>query len=392
MKKYTFFLLVIVIASCTGGNKKEQLNTDVKTIKIDWNNISDAMDYSPMVEDSVLMFPLETTDDCLIGEVTKLIYQNNLIYIADNTSRSIFVFDMSGKLKTKIHANGNGPGEYTEIWYFTVHGTDIIVYDINIGKLLFYDASGKFVRDIDTSKIWGTDLFCIGDKIYLPNNRSSSESGYYNLFTIDLNNSNKIEKYLPFDEPQNNQGWSIDSYYAQLGNEALLCFCPFDELYTVNDKEVYLSYKIDFGDRRLPKQYIEGDGTTALRTAIRDKYITGLERVRQSQKYILLQFNDYMTLYNKETGEMQTTKDLRNSLLGNLLLQPNGDRFTIQDEKIIQYYEADSWSYSGIAEQLKSSDTHFYTEELRQKFLKLATTDGSDSNPIILIQRLKSNS
>lgn len=115
MKKYTFFLLVIVIASCTGGNKKEQLNTDVKTIKIDWNNISDAMDYSPMVEDSVLMFPLETTDDCLIGEVTKLIYQNNLIYIADNTSRSIFVFDMSGKLKTKIHANGNGPGEYTEI-------------------------------------------------------------------------------------------------------------------------------------------------------------------------------------------------------------------------------------------------------------------------------------
>lgn len=270
-----------------------------------------------------------------------------------------------------------------------MHGTDIIVYDINIRKLLFYDASGKFVRDIDTSKIWGTDLFCIGDKIYLPNDGSSSESGYYNLFTIDLNNSNKIEKYLPFDEPQNNQGWGIDSYYAQLGNEALLCFCPFDELYTVNDKEVYLSYKIDFGDRRLPKQYIEGDGTTALRTAIRDHYITGLERVRQSQKYILLQFNDYMTLYNKETGEMQTTKDLRNSLLGNLLLQSNGDRFTIQDEKIIQYYEADSWSYSGIAEQLKSSDTHFYTEELRQKFLKLATTDGSDSNPIILIQRLR---
>lgn len=359
MKKCTFFLLVIVIASCTGGNKKEQLNTDVKTIKIDWNNISDAMDYSPMVEDSVLMFPLETTEDCLIGEVTKLIYQNNLIYIADNTSRSIFVFDMSGKLKTKIHANGNGPGEYTEIWYFTVHGTDIIVYDINISKLLFYDASGKFIRDIDTSKIWGTDLFCIGDKIYLPNDGSSSESGYYHLFTIDLNNSNKIEKYLPFDEPQNNQGWGIDSYYAQLGNEALLCFCPFDELYTVNDKGVYLSYKIDFGDRRLPKQYIEGDGTTALRTAIRDNYITGVDRVRQSQKYILLQFKNHMTIYNKETGEMQTTKDLRNSLLGNLLLQSNGDRFTIQDEKIIQYYEADSWSYSGIAERLKSSDTHF---------------------------------
>ena len=33
--------------------------------------------------------------------------------------------------------------------------------------------------------------------------------------------------------------------------------------------------------------------------------------------------------------------------------------------------------------------THFYTEELRQKFLQLAKTDGSESNPIILIQKLK---
>lgn len=40
-------------------------------------------------------------------------------------------------------------------------------------------------------------------------------------------------------------------------------------------------------------------------------------------------------------------------------------------------------------EQLESNDTHFYTEELRQKFLKLAKTDGSESNPIILIQKMK---
>lgn len=387
--RYAFLLLVVLLSGC--ANHPKQPDSDVKLLTIDWKHISDAMDYSFMVEDSVLMIPLETTDECLIGEVTKLIYQNDLIYIADNTSQSVFVFDKFGKLKTKIHVVGNGPGEYTEINYFTVHGTDMVVYDINIRKLLFYDASGKFIYDKDVSDIWGTDLFCIGDILYLPNDGSSSKSGFYNLFTIDLSHSDKIEKYLPFEDSQNDQGWSIDSYYALLGNEALLCFCPFDELYTVKDGEVSLSYKVDFGDRRLPKQYIEGDGTTALRTAIRDNYVTGIDRVRQSKKYVFLQFgdseNDYVTIYNKETGEIQTTKDLSNAKMGDLLLQANGESFIIQNERIIQCYNADYWNYPGAMERVESS--HFYTEELKQKFLKLTQTDESESNPIILIQKLK---
>lgn len=393
MKKNIFFLLIIVLAGCTSGSKNKSLNDDVKLLQIDWDQVSDAIDYSPMVEDSILIIPLETTNECLIGEVTKLLYQNNLIYIVDNISKSIFVFDMSGKLKKKVHSAGNGPGEYTNISYFTVHGTDMILFDHFMNKFLFYDASGKFIREKNIGDIWTSDLFCMGDKLYLPNNQSSSKSGFYHLYTIDLKNSDKIKKYLPFAEPQSNQGWSIDFYYAQLENEALLCFFPYDELYNVQNEEVSLLYKIDFGNKRLPKQYIEGDGTTALRTAIRDKYVTGVERVRQSHKYILLQFsdskNDYMTIYNKETGEMQTTKNLQNSLLGNLSLQFLGEKFTIQDEKIIQCYDADYWHIFGSSEYVESKDTHFYTEELRQKFLKLVQTDGSESNPIILIQKLK---
>lgn len=387
-RKEIFLLLMMLLSSCNGEKLKKE-GADVGLIKIDWNSISDAMDYSSLVEDSVIMFPLETTDDCLIGEVTKLICQNNLIYIADNTSKSIFVFDMSGKLQTRVHAVGNGPGEYTNISYFAVHGTDMILFDHYIGKFLFYDASGKFIRDRGTGNIWTEELFCMGNKLYLPNS-SKTKEGFYKLFTIDLS-SDKIEKFLPVDEPKNNQGFGEVSY-AQLGNEALLCFFPYYELYTVKDEEVSLSYKVDFGDRFLPQQFIEGDGTIALRTAIRDNYVTGIERVRQSMKYLFIQFgdseNDYISIYNKETGEMQTTKHLQNARMGNLQLQPNG-YFIIQDEQIIQCYSADYWNMLGTIEYLKSSDTHFYTEELRQKLLQLAKTDGSESNPIILIQKLK---
>lgn len=379
---------MILFSSCTGNLKKKSA-TDVSLLKIDWKHISDVKDYSSLVEDSVVMFPLETTDDCLIGEVTKLICQNNLIYIADNTSKSIFVFDMSGKLKTRVYAVGSGPGEYTNISYFTVHGTDIILFDHYMGKFLFYDASGKFIRDKSIGNIWTEELFCMENKLYLPNS-SKTKEGCYKLFTIDLS-SDKIENFLPFEEPKNNQGFGEISY-AQLGNEVLLCLFPYDELYMIKDEKISLLYKIDFGDRRLPKHFIEGDGTIALRTAIRDNYVTGIERVLQSMKYLFIQFgdseNDYISIYNKETGEMQTTKHLQNARMGDLQLQPNGD-FIIQDEQIIQCYSADNWNMLGSIEYLKSNDTHFYTEELRQKFLQLAETDGSESNPIILIQKLK---
>lgn len=392
MKKCTFFLLMFVLASCTGNSTKKQSNAGVKLLKIDWKHVSDAMDYSLMVEDSVIIFPLETTNECLIGEITKLIYQNNLIYIADNISKSIFVFDMSGKLQTRIHSVGNGPGEYTNISYFTVHGTDIVMFDHFMGRFLFYNASGEFIRDKNSDDVWAEDLFCIGDKLYLPNS-SKTKKGCYKLFAIDPKKSDKIEMFLPFDESKRGQGWGIHSYYALLGNEALLCFYPYDELYTIKDDEVSLSYKIDFGDKRLPKQYIEGDGTTAIRTAIRDNYVTGIERVRQSQKYLYIQFsdseNDYMAIYNKDTGKMNTTKKMYHSKMGDLSLQANGEKFTIQNEQIVQCYNADYWNSLGVIEYLESSDAHFYTEELKQKFLKLAQADGSESNPIILIQRLK---
>lgn len=91
------------------------------------------------MEDSVSIISLETKEERLIGEVTKLSHQNNLIYIADNLSKSIFVFDMSGKLQNKIHAVGNGPGEYVNISYFTVHGNDMVILDHYARKLLFYE-------------------------------------------------------------------------------------------------------------------------------------------------------------------------------------------------------------------------------------------------------------
>lgn len=131
----TLFVILFIILSL--GCAEKEISTDSKVLKIDWKSVSNVIDYSPMVEDSVTIIHLETTDECLIGEVSKLIFQNNLFYIADNISKSLFVFDRCGKLKTKVHAVGNGPGEYSNISYFTVHGTDMVLFVHYMGKFFF---------------------------------------------------------------------------------------------------------------------------------------------------------------------------------------------------------------------------------------------------------------
>ena len=142
--KYQIWVLVLVMfAGCQTRNNKES-DAAIVPIRMDWDKVVDEFDYSGMVEDSVLVIPLETRDDCLIGEMTKMVYQNNLIYVSDNVSKAIYVFDETGKLVTKLRAVGNGPGEYLNITSFTVRGTDMAIYDHFANRLLFYNAKEMF--------------------------------------------------------------------------------------------------------------------------------------------------------------------------------------------------------------------------------------------------------
>ena len=65
-------LLAFLMVGCT--EKRSEGQEEITSIVIDWDNISDNLDYSSWVEDSVLVVPLETREDCLIGEILSLIH------------------------------------------------------------------------------------------------------------------------------------------------------------------------------------------------------------------------------------------------------------------------------------------------------------------------------
>lgn len=128
-------LLAFLMVGCT--EKRSEGQEEITSIVIDWDNISDNLDYSSWVEDSVLVVPLETREDCLIGEISNLIYQNHRIYVVDNMSNAVYVFDETGRLQSKICSVGNGPKEYLGITAFAVQESRMFIYDKMKGKSWF---------------------------------------------------------------------------------------------------------------------------------------------------------------------------------------------------------------------------------------------------------------
>ena len=123
--------------------------------------------------DNVEFIPLETTDECLIGDAC---------IVSSITQKDIFVFDYekcyrfdrNGKFLNAIGAKGNGPGEYTRPMRAIVDTLNQWVYfpDHWTGRLLKYDYSGNFLEESQpkglSSDIWlhKPMEFLFGDSFY----------------------------------------------------------------------------------------------------------------------------------------------------------------------------------------------------------------------------------
>ncbi len=382
-------LLAMVITSCS--DKKQEVPQNVVPIVVDWDNITEKFDYSPLVEDSALVVPLETRDDCLIGNIFRLVYQNHKIYVADDLGKAVYVFDETGHLLSKLRAVGNGPKEYLAIEGFAVHNSQLLIYDKMKRKILFYKEDGQFLYEKDASKVWGTDLFCQGDSIYLVNNGSNSPMGYYHLFRMPIaEGKDEAEAMMPF-EDYGKAGWFIGNKYCCASkNEALFWLWPYDMLYTVKGGNAYPCYRIDFGNKRLPERYIRGDGRIALETAIRDKYVTGFDWVTQSEHSISFSYSDekgtIVTIYKKETGEMVSTRQLYNKMLGGLYVTPS--KIQIENDYIITYRSVEAWRLEAEYGDIDLDKCEFYSESTKEMFKTFPKMDV-ESNPVVIIQKLK---
>lgn len=284
---------VIVFTLCEllfcGCSKKVSVDNDEQSF--DLSGTFDKVLFSSVV-DSVSYVEFEMTEESLIGIVGRVLFANNKYFIQDITSKSILVFDCSGKYLHKLSKYGQGPGEYIGMEAFCVDEEDnIYVLDTSLKRILKYNIQGEFIEEVcniedlprsDIGYVNGQFLLCMPDY-----NNDQFRRG---IFLLDP----KTNKYNQIVKIEKKEGVLLQWYFQFNGQNSSTYYAlnNYDDLfYKIKDDKVISARKITVMPKRDEATNEGYELVSCVETSKWDVMVGGST---QNSKYIF---------YNRETGE-----------------------------------------------------------------------------------------
>jgi len=229
---------IILLASCKGGDKKIAIKHQIKLN----NELKNANFFDFIRETKYIQ--LETSDEVLISEVTKLYVSKERIYILDQRKlMGLFVFDLKGKFLFKIMRVGGGPGEYHIISDFIINEKDKTIRLLaDGGRLINYDFTGRFIEEEKVPLLYASFIFPLTENKYVMANYSSVNEKSLVYF---LDEKFKIES-ASIETPS---GWErikrrMEVSYSGYHMNYLFSFICSTKIYEINQNGV--SAKYDF--------------------------------------------------------------------------------------------------------------------------------------------------
>lgn len=86
MRNSVLLLILFIFVGCTHSTDKNVADKDVKEIFIDPETFEKYLDLSGILNDSIEIVPLETTEECLISEINQIELYKDKIYMSDCTN------------------------------------------------------------------------------------------------------------------------------------------------------------------------------------------------------------------------------------------------------------------------------------------------------------------
>jgi hypothetical protein len=239
--------LIIPIITFNCSNNSNMYNDKGKLINIKPN---ENIDYVLMssIADSVSYIKLETTEECLISQITKIIYFKTNYYIIDSRQNEILCFSSDGRFRNRFNKFGKGPGEYIKIEdaFINRKTESLEVFDKGQRKILIYDLNYNFIREIKLELV--RDIIPIENGNYLCYNyNDDSKYTRTGLWEIDSNGkftnhyfkSDKYYKILT--------DWNVFYYYD---NNIRVFARQNNNIYNICNDTVSNLYMYGFPDYR----------------------------------------------------------------------------------------------------------------------------------------------
>lgn len=298
-------IIIICLISCDSTQSADRIDESrATTIKIATNNGTPDLD---SIVRNHKFTRLETSEECLVGEVYKLSCRNKKYYILDrHLQKALFVFDEEGKFRNRIGRRGRGPGEFIEPTDFIVSDSTVTVFDMFGHKLLYYNPDGTFIRSVRLPySIYEIESGRDGSAIYAVGGDNSKCDSLKNYELLEIGPEGDIRakvyknKYsMDFSNKYDLQGFDEDVIYKKAFRPAV---------YMLRDKNLYAKYIFDIPSHALPGDYeklCKGNFERFIKQ-YRDEYTYFNGQFWETDRYagigITAKRMPYLVVYDKDT-------------------------------------------------------------------------------------------
>ena len=383
--RYVLFTLVFVPFFLSCDNQRRNTN-DIINIRLE-PDIEKANKLSELI-DSIFIIPLETTEDALLANISKLEYDNGHYFVLNSNDKLVYVFDGTGKFTHRIAKKGNAPGEVQHPECFALDKKHKEVWLTNNDAFYRYDYEGNYKGSKPYSLAFND--FCIekNSNIYLYTgkcNNSHIGDGFLtgDITLLNVNNEKKtwfVSEIALRQQP----GKTIESYYSnipfceQKDGQITVHYVFSDTLYSIDDTMISPKYAIDFGENKSSVDLNELPASEARKyMEARPNTPWFVNNVLETSSFLLFTYNigfkmQSTVFYNKKNSH------LKEGFLINDLLEGHIWMLGIRGNRFVGYITASDKRINNKLSAFVNEDKLSVLQELPE-----------DSNPILIEFTLK---
>lgn len=233
------FLMISIGCEKKVDENGSSIDLIVETGANEWFDLSELVD-------TLVIVPLETKEDALIGSISKVFTTEDYIFVLDKSfAESLFVFDWKGNLRKIFAGTGEGPREFLRSTNFFVNeekGT-VLILDGSLGKIVEYSFDGDFVHEVKNDpKLWVYDLYSVPNGFFSVKTRVDNSGKFvdfideklkFQRILVDLNDEINVvggEKMQHFFGGSNEE-----IYFKQLLSNKIYVLSPSGQIETTID-------------------------------------------------------------------------------------------------------------------------------------------------------------
>lgn len=320
IKEIFYIILFLFFIACTSTKNDQKgvefgdiVSIPITDLETTYGKLSD------FAED-VKIVPLEFSDDCILGEIKKIVMSDSCIFVLENENqKGIYVFDHIGKYLYRIGNRGQGPEEFVDISDFSLNEEEqlIYLYDLARKKVLVFSYEGDFIKDIQMN--YYADNFEYQNGLFYLYRESPSFGDPLCSLVIKDENGNTVNKFYPVIKKLPRIHECI---FRKLDNQILFVEHMRDSIFTIKGDKLSPKYYIDYKDKSMSKvdrESIKNGTRLSLNVLLECKKMAGIEDIFEiNDKVFINNINIIVpkfTIYDKKTKDVKTFSFILNDFL-----------------------------------------------------------------------------